>query len=38
MHSRKICRHGIVVAQCRCPGPKVDVIVPCPDSCKERDR
>lgn len=30
-HFRKVCEHGQVVSQCRCPAPKTDeVISPCP--------
>jgi len=29
-HFRKVCPHGQVVEQCRCPGPKADMTVPCP--------
>lgn len=32
-HQIKKCRHGTVVSQCRCPGPKHELLVPCPDSC-----
>lgn len=30
-HFRKVCEHGKVITQCRCPGPKPDQVVrPCP--------
>ena len=29
------CVHGTVVSQCRCPGPKAKILVPCPASCAE---
>jgi hypothetical protein len=34
-HSHKVmrCKHGTVVAQCRCPGPKGVEIVVCPPEC-----
>lgn len=35
MHERQVCKHGVLVSQCRCPGPKVDTVVPCPPECKE---
>lgn len=28
-HFIEKCKHGIVVRQCRCPGPKIERIVPC---------
>ena len=28
-HFRKVCKHGIVMGQCRCIGPKVDQLVEC---------
>ena len=32
-HFRQECEgHGIVVTQCRCPGPKASQTVPCPDT------
>lgn len=31
-HHREVCQHGFLVAQCRCPGPKVGRLVACPDS------
>jgi hypothetical protein len=37
-HFKKVCKHGRLVTQCRCPGPvKSVIIVPCPDSCKDHD-
>lgn len=36
-HFRKVCKHGVLVSQCRCPGPKEDTIVICPTYCKEKD-
>lgn len=36
-HFRKVCKHGTLVMQCRCIGPRVDIIVPCPSHCKERE-
>lgn len=34
-HFRKVCKHGRVVAQCRCLGPKTDTVVDrCPPECK----
>jgi hypothetical protein len=37
-HFRDVCRHGTVIAQCRCPGPKRDnVKVLCPDRCPFKD-
>lgn len=33
-HYRSKCVHGVVVAQCRCPGPKTVRVVPCPPSCE----
>lgn len=27
------CKHGVVVRQCRCPGPKTVNVVPCPPMC-----
>lgn len=30
MHHIDRCRHGVVISQCRCPGPKTTRIVPCP--------
>lgn len=30
-HHRKVCeQHKVIVAQCRCPGPKSTQFVPCP--------
>lgn len=38
MHQKQLCKHGIVVSQCRCPNPhKVTVEVPCPEYCDKRD-
>lgn len=31
-HHRKVCQHGAVISQCRCPHTKVDILVPCPPS------
>lgn len=36
-HHISECVHGIIVSQCRCPGPKDVVIVPCPDGCIRKD-
>lgn len=36
-HSRKVCKHNILISQCRCPGPKENIIVSCPSHCKEKD-
>lgn len=34
-HFRNECKHGVVVNQCRCPGPnKTVTVVPCPPTCK----
>ena len=33
-HFREVCRHGTIVTQCRCIGPKADRIVACPSHCK----
>lgn len=30
MHFRNVCKHGDTVSQCRCPGPKTEVLVECP--------
>lgn len=30
-HFIKKCRHGYIKSQCRCPGPREEVIVPCQD-------
>ena len=32
-HHRDECEHGVMVSQCRCPGPKTINIVPCPPRC-----
>lgn len=32
-HLVKKCEHGVVVAQCKCFGPKTEVIVACPPTC-----
>lgn len=33
-HYVEKCKHGVVVAQCRCLGPgKVEVLVACPSTC-----
>ena len=37
VHYVKRCRHGTVVVQCRCAGPKSVETVPCPDWCSERN-
>ena len=34
-HNKSECIHGTVVSQCRCPGLKTTIIVPCPESCHE---
>jgi flagellar motor switch/type III secretory pathway protein FliN len=34
LHEIVKCKHGTVIRQCRCPGPKVEIIVNCPPSCK----
>jgi len=32
-HFREVCaRHGTVISQCRCPGPKADLARACPGS------
>lgn len=36
-HDKQVCKHGTIVTQCRCPGPKQTVIVRCPIWCKERE-
>ncbi len=36
MHQRSECKHGVLVEQCRCPGPGVVTIVPCPPSCDKK--
>lgn len=28
-HRREKCEHGYIKSQCRCPEPRVDIIVPC---------
>ncbi len=33
MHFRNECQHGVIVSQCRCPGPVTPNIVACPQSC-----
>lgn len=39
MHGRKECKHGTLVAQCRCMcKDKTVQIVPCPDHCRYRAR
>jgi hypothetical protein len=30
-HSQSECIHGIITKQCKCPGPKTHVLVPCAD-------
>lgn len=35
-HSKKVCAHGTLVSQCRCPGPKNTTIVPCPPHCQKQ--
>ncbi len=36
-HFRSECEHGVVVDQCRCPGPAKRVeIVECPDFCVKK--
>lgn len=29
MHFREVCKHGLIMRQCRCPGPKVTTVVEC---------
>lgn len=36
-HSVTKCKHGTVITQCRCPGPKKEIIVVCPPHCKKKD-
>lgn len=31
-HYRYVCKHGVLVSQCRCPGG-AEKIVDCPESC-----
>lgn len=33
-HFKDVCKHGIIMRQCRCPGPKAEHLVTCdhPDS------
>lgn len=37
-HFRKVCKHGRVVAQCRCIGPKTEIIAPCLPECDREVR
>lgn len=37
-HHRNVCKHGRVLSQCRCIGPKEDTIVPCPSDRWHHDR
>lgn len=32
-HYIEKCKHGIVLSQCRCPGPKTEYIIECPAEC-----
>lgn len=34
-HRRAVCRHGNVTYQCRCMGPKIEVIVDCTTACQD---
>lgn len=36
-HYRNVCKHGIVVSQCRCPGGD-EKIVECPEWCLGDDQ
>lgn len=36
-HFRDVCRHGRVLSQCRCPGPKEERIQECPPNCPGLD-
>jgi hypothetical protein len=36
MHGRVECRHGTLVAQCRCMEHAVVEVVPCPSDCPQR--
>lgn len=37
-HEVLVCKHGRVVATCRCPNPnKTQVVVKCPDTCTDTD-
>ena len=37
-HYVKKCEHGVIVTQCRCMGPKLVIVVPCPPKCKDKDK
>lgn len=32
-HYIEKCKHGLVLSQCRCPGPRTEYIIECPDEC-----
>lgn len=32
-HYIEKCKHGIVLSQCRCPGPRTEYIIECPAEC-----
>ena len=32
-HYIEKCVHGIVLSQCRCPGPRTEYVIECPPSC-----
>ena len=33
-HYRRACPHGVMISQCRCPGPKVHLLGACPPACE----
>lgn len=33
-HYIERCVHGIVVSQCRCPGPRTEYVTDCPEGCR----
>lgn len=33
-HYIERCKHGVVVSQCRCPGPRTEYVTDCPDTCE----
>lgn len=35
-HYQEVCKHGVVVAQCRCPGVKLVRLVACPKPLKRK--
>lgn len=35
-HYRQQCKHGVMRLQCRCPGPKTLIIVPCGEQCADQ--